>query len=436
MSARQLLTIENLKPLDKGAPHSHLPDIYGPSGLSFAVNTGDFVAVLGKSGHGKSTLLELILGTRPYAGRIVLHRDGRDYPLEHGRQLGVREFGMMFQDLALFDSKTVWDNLAFPLELRGVEPSEQRRRVSDEAEKLQLKTDPASLHRNVKDLSGGERQRVALARLLMVPRRLYLFDEPLSSIDNPLHQLVVKQLLQLRKRLDAEGAAAVYVTHNQAEALSLGNRIIILKDGEGVVQDGPPRTIYQRPLTRFIAEFVGDPLFNFIPVKLQNAVVCHERTAREIASRCGGQSRFLRCADLYELLLPPNRRWLDEVRFSSQLALGFRPEAVTPKRDGELATVELSLKVRIEDCLFQGEEIVVYGEERDLREPLQIQLTLEEGAGAEPKHILDFAVALPKVILFYFPHGFVRDVDAEEEGAPPAFGVNVSHYELSNLDGR
>ena len=215
-------------------------------GLDLEIAPGEFFALLGGSGSGKTTLLRLIAGFEtPDAGRLLL--EGRDLvPLPpHARPVT-----MMFQSYALFPHLTVSDNVAYGLRRAGVPREERRRRV---AEALALVRLEGFGHRRPHQLSGGQRQRVALARSLVVRPRLLLLDEPLGALDASLREATGFELRALQR---ATGAAFVMVTHDQAEAMALADRIGVLERGR-LVQVGPPMEVYERPATRFVAGFLG-----------------------------------------------------------------------------------------------------------------------------------------------------------------------------------
>jgi putrescine transport system ATP-binding protein len=215
-------------------------------GLDLAIAPGEFFALLGGSGSGKSTLLRLIAGFEaPDAGRLLL--DGRDLaPLPPY----ARPVAMMFQSYALFPHLSVSDNVAYGLRRAGVAREERARRVAEALAMVRLE---GMERRRPHQLSGGQRQRVALARSLVVRPRLLLLDEPLGALDAALRESTGFELRALQR---ATGAAFVMVTHDQAEALALADRVGVLERGR-MVQVGPPAEVYERPATRFVASFLG-----------------------------------------------------------------------------------------------------------------------------------------------------------------------------------
>ncbi len=218
---------------------------------------GKFTALLGPSGSGKSTLLYLIAGIyRPTRGKILF--DGRDVtPLRPNE----RNVGLVFQNYALYPHMKVYDNIAFPLRLRRLPEQEIRRRVLEVAELLAI---DHLLDRYPAQLSGGQQQRVALARALVKRPAVLLLDEPLSNLDALLRIRIRSELKRLQKDL---GITAVYVTHDQSEALAMADKIVVINEGV-VQQEGTPEEIYRRPANVFVATFIGNPPANVFPAKL------------------------------------------------------------------------------------------------------------------------------------------------------------------------
>ena len=219
---------------------------------SIAVGAGEFVTLLGPSGCGKTTTLRMVAGfEQPTTGRILL--DGRDVSRLSPDK---REMGMVFQSYALFPHLTVFENVAYGLRLRG-----RRGRALDESVgRILASVNLAGLEeRRPSALSGGQQQRVALARAMAIEPRVLLFDEPLSNLDAKLRVSLRSEIRRIQQQL---GTTALYVTHDQAEAMSLSDRIVVMNAGR-VEQFDTPDTIYRRPKTRFVADFIGRA--NFVP---------------------------------------------------------------------------------------------------------------------------------------------------------------------------
>jgi ABC-type sugar transport system ATPase subunit len=225
----------------------------GVTDVSLEIPDGEFVVLVGPSGSGKSTLLRLIAGLEaPTRGRILI--DGRDVT---GLPPQQRDLAMVFQSYALYPHKTVRDNLAFGLQMRGTPRADIDTRVRSVAESLAI---GELLDRRPAQLSGGQRQRVALGRAIVRHPKAFLFDEPLSNLDPALRLDTRTELALLHRRLHA---TIVYVTHDQEEAMTLGQRVVLLRGGQ-VEQVGAPMDIYQHPRTLFAARFLGMPPMNVL----------------------------------------------------------------------------------------------------------------------------------------------------------------------------
>jgi spermidine/putrescine transport system ATP-binding protein len=212
------------------------------------IAAGEFVSLLGPSGCGKTTLLRMVAGFEfPDAGRIVL--DGRDIT---GMPAHKRPVNMVFQRVTLFPHLDVFENVAFGLRLKRISGEETRRRVGEALELVRL---PAFAKRSVNTLSGGQAQRVALARAVVNRPKVLLFDEPLSALDLQIRRELQVELKDIHRELNGTFA---YVTHDQEEAMSMSDRVVVMRDGE-IVQVGSPVELYRAPATLFVARFVGSP---------------------------------------------------------------------------------------------------------------------------------------------------------------------------------
>ena len=289
--------------------------------LDLTVDPGEFVALLGPSGCGKTTALRLIAGLEePTAGEVRI--DGR---VVNEVEPAARDVAMVFQNYALYPHMTVHDNLAFGLRMRRMQPAEAREKVEWAASLLGVEE---LLDRRPGELSGGQRQRVALGRALVREPRVFLFDEPLSNLDARLRLEMRTEIAGLHREL---GTTMVFVTHDQVEAMTLGQRIAVMRDGR-LQQYAPPLDVYRRPSNLFVAGFIGMPPIN---------TVGGDVTVADSASR-------FRTTDL-ELDLPL-------VEYAGVATLGVRPEAVRLVTDGE--NVDLRTTVaRLEPL---GSEVLVY----------------------------------------------------------------------------
>ncbi|HEU0223205.1 MAG TPA: ABC transporter ATP-binding protein [Paracoccaceae bacterium] len=222
--------------------------------VTLEIAQGSFVCLLGPSGCGKTTLLRMIAGLEePTAGRVVI--DGEDVTQTPTHK---RNFGMVFQSLALFPHLDVAGNIAYPMTIRGVPRAEARTRVTELLELVRL---PGMADRPVARLSGGQRQRVAIARALALSPRLFLLDEPLSALDAKLREAMQVELRQLQQRL---GITTIVVTHDQREAMTMADLVVVMGGGR-VHQAAPPVEIYRRPADAFVADFIGST--NLIPIR-------------------------------------------------------------------------------------------------------------------------------------------------------------------------
>ncbi len=225
-------------------------------GLDLDIPSGEFIVLLGPSGCGKSTLLRIIAGLEDEtAGDILL--DGKSITLLPPAKRGI---AMVFQTYALYPHLTVRGNMALVLKQAGHSKEEIEKRVAESSRALDL---DALLDRKPAELSGGQRQRVAIGRAIVRNPKVFLFDEPLSNLDAALRGQVRLEIAGLHQRLSA---TMVYVTHDQVEAMTLADRIVVMHDGE-IQQVGTPRELYEKPRNLFVAGFIGSPAMNFLDVK-------------------------------------------------------------------------------------------------------------------------------------------------------------------------
>ncbi len=231
-------------------------------GMDLEISHGEFVVFVGPSGCGKSTLLRMIAGLEEItSGDVII--DGKRVNDEAPRN---RDIAMVFQDYALYPHKTLYDNMAFGLRLRKTPESEVDRRVMDAARLLRIEH---MLDRKPSALSGGQRQRVAIGRAIVRQPKVFLFDEPLSNLDAQLRGEMRTEIKRLHQRL---GATIIYVTHDQVEAMTLADRIVVLSAGHKMQYD-TPNNIYNSPAALFVAGFTGSPAMNLVPCTLSQRQV-------------------------------------------------------------------------------------------------------------------------------------------------------------------
>jgi len=236
----------------RAGAHTLLDDV------TLELDAGEMLILVGPSGCGKSTLLGAVAGLQPVdAGEIEL--DGRRIEALSPRE---RDIAMVFQNYALYPHMSVADNIGFGLEMRGWPRARREARVQEVAKLLQLQP---LLGRRPAQLSGGQRQRVAMGRALARQPRLFLFDEPLSNLDAQLRAEMRGEIKLLHQRL---GVSAIYVTHDQTEAMTLGQRVAVLKGGR-LQQLGTPQQVYQQPANLFVAQFLSNPAMNLLPARLE-----------------------------------------------------------------------------------------------------------------------------------------------------------------------
>ena len=231
-------------------------------GVSFEIEPGEFFALLGPSGSGKSTTLRILAGLdAPSAGRVFI--DGQDITASDARD---RDIAMVFQSYALYPHMTVYENIAFPLEMAGMSKAEIVPAVQEAARKVAIEH---LLQRKPGQLSGGQQQRCALARAIVRKARLFLLDEPLSNLDAKLRLETRTELKRLQRSL---GVTAVYVTHDQEEAMTLADRMAVFMAGE-IQQTGRPADVFAKPNSIDVAAFIGSPPMNLIPTRYKDGGV-------------------------------------------------------------------------------------------------------------------------------------------------------------------
>jgi multiple sugar transport system ATP-binding protein len=274
--------------------------------LSLQIDDGEFIVLLGPSGCGKTTTLRMLAGLETVTSGDILIAGERvnDVPTQH------RDLAMVFQSYALYPHMTIAENIGYPLRVRKMDKADRAERVNRVAAMLEIES---LLERKPRQLSGGERQRVALARAIVREPRAYLMDEPLSNLDARLRVQMRGELKHLQHEL---GTTTIYVTHDQAEAMTLASRVAVMKKGR-LQQFDTPMNIYNNPANRFVAEFVGSPGMNFIEGELESGIFVSEG-----------------------LRISLNQGQLSRLAGRSRLTIGIRPEhihvSLAPK-DGAIA---------------------------------------------------------------------------------------------------
>jgi ABC-type sugar transport system ATPase subunit len=261
-------------------------------GIDLEVAEGEFVVFVGPSGCGKSTLLRMISGLESISGGELWIGDRKVNEV----QAAKRGLAMVFQSYALYPHLTVRQNMGFGLKVRKESPAEITRRVEEAARTLQL---DRLLDRYPRELSGGQRQRVAIGRAIVGNPQVFLFDEPLSNLDAELRVHMRAEIAALHRRL---GNTTIYVTHDQIEAMTLADRIVVLRDGR-IEQVGSPKALYARPDNVFVAQFIGSPKMNVCPVEAIRAPLQRARIATGAATQAGLRPEHLRLVGPDEAIL-------------------------------------------------------------------------------------------------------------------------------------
>jgi multiple sugar transport system ATP-binding protein len=300
--------------------------------VNLDVNDGEFMVLLGPSGCGKSTVLRITAGLEePSSGAVLLNGE-----LANGRPPRERGVAMVFQDFALYPHMTVGDNIAFPLRLSGLDQEPRAERVSDVASVLGIGD---VLGRRPRQLSGGQRQRVAMGRAIVRRPGLFLMDEPLSNLDSGLRAELRAEISGLVREM---GVSTIYVTHDQAEALTMADRVAIMR--KGVLQDvGTPTQVYGRPATLYVAAFLGSPRMNL----LEASVYVH--LDRYVALNLGEQALYLPWDDIRSRAVAHYH--------GESIVVGVRAEALTPVTSGSPGDV---LQGRIRYLEHHGHESLAF----------------------------------------------------------------------------
>ena len=306
----------------------------------------EFIVLVGPSGCGKSTTLRMVAGLEEISeGDLLI--DGKrvnDLPPKD------RDIAMVFQSYALYPDKTVYDNMAFSLKLRGAPKEEIDRRVREAADILDI---TRYLNRKPKALSGGQRQRVAIGRAIVRQPKVFLMDEPLSNLDAKLRNQMRTEIIQLRKRIDT---TFLYVTHDQTEAMTLGDRIVVMRDGY-IQQIGTPQEVFHNPYNLFVAGFIGSPQMNFFDAELELQ---------------GGR---------YAVAVGSNRVEVSQEKQENLKRLGVQPQPITlGVRPEHLCLAASGIPARVEVSELMGSSIHLHVTVSD-RDTVLVIPTMESSKG-------------------------------------------------------
>ena len=302
-------------------------------GIDLAVQHGEMIVIVGASGCGKSTLLRIVAGLERSTGGTVLIDDRDVTALEPA----ARDIAMVFQNYALYPHMRVFDNMAYGLRIRGLSKDDIKRRVGEAAELLGLSE---LLDRRPRELSGGQRQRVAMGRAIVREPKLFLFDEPLSNLDAKLRVAMRAEIKRLQRRL---GVTSLFVTHDQVEAMTLGDRLVVMHEGRAA-QIASPMEIFERPADTYVAGFIGSPSMNFLPATITE------------------DGKAARLSDGNILTLPPGQY---ATHAGQKVTLGIRPEHIS--QPGPLRLTTDLIEPLGSECVVHGK--LASGEIMALRLP-------------------------------------------------------------------
>ena len=307
-------------------------DVDAVRNISLTIPDNEFVVLVGPSGCGKSTTLRMIAGLEEAtAGDILIGGEVvNDVPPKD------RDIAMVFQNYALYPHMTVFENMSFGLRLRRVAKAEIRARVEQAAKILDI-TD--LLGRRPKQLSGGQRQRVAMGRAIVRNPKVFLFDEPLSNLDAKLRVQMRTEIKRVHQKVKT---TTIYVTHDQVEAMTLADRVVVMNGGR-IEQIGRPQDLYHRSKSRFVAGFIGSPAMNFLPARLQS----------------NGDGLLLRLAPELAFPVPPTHTARYQPSVGKDLILGLRPEHITePRGEGREPRCEFAMTLDVIEPM--GMETMVF----------------------------------------------------------------------------
>jgi multiple sugar transport system ATP-binding protein len=348
--------------------HKRFGEVHAVRGVDLDIADGEFVVLVGPSGCGKTTLLRMVAGLEEVdAGTVQI--GARVVNDVHPRN---RDIAMVFQNYALYPYLTVFENMAFGLRARRAPAAEIQERVAASARMLGIEH---LLNRYPRHLSGGQRQRVAMGRAIVREPAVFLFDEPLSNLDAQLRDEVRTEIKGLHQRL---GATMIYVTHDQLEAMTLADRIVLMREGS-IEQVGTPLDLYEKPVSRFVASFIGSPPITFIPARLD------EVDARPV----------FRLSDATAVPVPGARRASLAEHRGNVFSLGIRPEYVhlAGRAPTEAETASLTATVGI----VQPTGARVYAQ-LDLGGAM-VEAELPGHARAKPGDRLDIELDLSRLVI-------------------------------------
>jgi multiple sugar transport system ATP-binding protein len=352
-------------------------DVVAVNGASTEIKDGEFVVLVGPSGCGKSTTLRMIAGLESItSGRLMIgDRLVNDVPPKD------RDVAMVFQNYALYPHMTAYDNMAFGLKMRHFDQEEIDERVRRAADILSVED---ILDRKPEALSGGQRQRVAVGRAIVREPEVFLFDEPLSNLDAKLRVQMRTEISKIHSQLDA---TMIYVTHDQTEAMTMGDRIVVLRDGR-IQQIDTPLNLYNDPANRFVAGFIGSPSMNLIDGVLESNPEVHFR------------------AENGAFRLPIQDQWFQDyctAGSTDQVVLGIRPEDLYAAEGKYVDGVTANVSVTIDVVEPMGNEIILYTHAEGLDDSIIARIAPQNLP--DPGHTLELSFDLSKLHLFSGANG-------------------------------
>ena len=365
-------------------------DVLAVNDLNLEINDGEFMVLVGPSGCGKTTSLRMIAGLEEITAGTLRIGD----KVVNDVAPKDRDIAMVFQSYALYPHMTVRDNLAFGLKLRKVPKPEIERRVKEAADTIQLSN---LLDRKPKELSGGQRQRVALGRAIVREPAVFLMDEPLSNLDAKLRVQTRAEIARLHQRL---GTTMVYVTHDQVEAMTMGTRIAVMSDGI-LQQVGTPQELYDHPVNRFVAGFIGSPAMNFATVTASGT----------------GDAAVLTGSGL-SIPLPPRLRAAADSVHGKTLIAGFRPEHLDI---GAASSNVASFQATADVVEYLGNDELLHLSLADL----DLVAVVSSSHVVKPGDVLSLQLPLDKLHLFDSETGEVIKGDAPATSSPAPVAVGA-----------
>jgi multiple sugar transport system ATP-binding protein len=337
--------------------------------LTLEINDGEFFVLLGPSGCGKTTALRIVAGLEELSGGSVYIGDRivNEVPPKE------RDLAMVFQNYALYPHMTVYDNIAFGLRMRKLSRTEIDRKVREVAKTLGIED---LLKRRPGQVSGGQRQRVALGRAIVRDPQVFLMDEPLSNLDAKMRVQMRAELIRLHREL---GGTFIYVTHDQVEAMTMGERVAVIEAGQ-LQQVAPPQEVYDKPANLFVAEFIGSPAMNFIEA---------EPAQQEGKRGLRAGDTFIELTDVLAAALQGSR--------ATKVIVGIRPEHLVPLEGGNSRAATFEGKVDVVESLGSEQHVIVVTPHGPLNVRLPSEVRIATGAplrlGVDAKHLHLFDAA-------------------------------------------